>query len=112
MMTTALADDAPTAAPGGGDRYTGEGFATRAPVLGRHGMAATAQPLATLVAIDVLKKGGSAVDAAIAANATLGLMEPVGCGIGGDLFAIVWDPKTKKLTTVPAVRRRAARSPI
>ncbi len=97
MMTTALADDAPTAAPGGGDRYTGEGFATRAPVLGRHGMAATAQPLATLVAIDVLKKGGSAVDAAIAANATLGLMEPVGCGIGGDLFAIVWDPKTKKL---------------
>ena len=60
-------------------------------------MAATAQPLATQIAIDILKKGGSAIDAAIAANAALGLMEPVGCGIGGDLFAIVWDPKTKKL---------------
>jgi gamma-glutamyltranspeptidase/glutathione hydrolase len=97
MTTAALADDAPTAAPGGGDRYVGQGFATRAPVLGQHGMAATAQPLATQVAIDILKKGGSAMDAAIAANAALGLMEPVGCGIGGDLYAIVWDPKTKKL---------------
>ncbi len=97
MTAAATAQDLPTAAPGGGDRYTGHGFATRAPVLGQHGMAATAQPLATQVAIDVLKKGGSAIDAAIAANAALGLMEPVGCGIGGDLFAIVWDPKTKKL---------------
>jgi gamma-glutamyltranspeptidase/glutathione hydrolase len=98
MTSVATADDAsPTAAPGGGDRYTGAGFATRAPVLGRHGMAATAQPLATQIAVDILKKGGSAIDAAIAANAALGLMEPVGCGIGGDIFAIVWDPKTKKL---------------
>lgn len=97
MTTTALADKAPTAAPGGGDRYSGLGFATRSPVLATHGMAATAQPLATQIAIDVLKKGGSAVDAAIAANAALGLMEPVSCGIGGDLFAIVWDPKTGKL---------------
>ena len=98
MTTTAYADDpAPTAAPGGGDRYAGEAFATRAPVLGAHGMAATVQPLASQIAIDVLKRGGSAVDAAIAANAALGLMEPVGCGIGGDLFAIVWDPKSKKL---------------
>jgi gamma-glutamyltranspeptidase/glutathione hydrolase len=77
--------------------YAGPGFATRAPVIARHGMAATAQPLATQVAIDVLKAGGSAIDAAIAANAALGLMEPVGCGIGGDLYAIVWDPKTGKL---------------
>jgi gamma-glutamyltranspeptidase / glutathione hydrolase len=98
MTTIAAADDfTPKAAPGGGDRYTGEGFATRAPVIARHGMAATAQPLATQIAVDILKKGGSAIDAAIAANAALGLMEPVGCGVGGDLFAIVWDPKTKKL---------------
>jgi gamma-glutamyltranspeptidase / glutathione hydrolase len=71
--------------------------ATRSEVYAKHGMAATAQPLATQIAVDVLKAGGSAVDAAIAANAALGLMEPVACGIGGDLFAIVWDPKTGKL---------------
>ena len=82
---------------GRGDRYSGASWATRSPVLGQHGMAATAVPLASQVAIDILKKGGTAVDAAIAANATLGLMEPVSNGIGGDLFAIVWDPKTKKL---------------
>ncbi len=80
-----------------GDRYSGAPWATRSPVIAQHGMAATAVPLASQVAIDVLKKGGSAVDAAIAANAALGLMEPVSNGIGGDLFAIVWDPKTKKL---------------
>ncbi|MFN8946201.1 MAG: gamma-glutamyltransferase family protein, partial [Alphaproteobacteria bacterium] len=97
MTTTAIADQVPNAAPGGGDRYAGPGFATRAPVIGRHGMAATAQPLATQVAIDVLKAGGSAIDAAIAANAALGLMEPVGCGFGGDIYASVWDPKTGKL---------------
>jgi gamma-glutamyltranspeptidase/glutathione hydrolase len=82
---------------GRGDRYSGSQWATRSPVLGQHGMAATAVPLASQVAIDILKKGGTAVDAAIAANATLGLMEPVSNGLGGDLFAIVWDPKTKKL---------------
>jgi gamma-glutamyltranspeptidase/glutathione hydrolase len=70
---------------------------SRSPVVAQHGMAATAQPLASQIGVDILKKGGTAVDAAIAINAALGLMEPTGCGIGGDLFAIVWDPKTKRL---------------
>jgi gamma-glutamyltranspeptidase/glutathione hydrolase len=95
MVMTGIATS--VLAAGNGDRYVGASFATRAPVLAQHGMAATMQPLASQIAIDILKKGGSAVDAAIAANAALGLMEPVSCGIGGDLFAIVWDPKTKKL---------------
>ena len=92
----------------GGDRVIGKGFATRSEVIARHGMAATSQPLATQVAIDILKQGGNAVDAAIAANAMLGLVEPTGNGIGGDLFAIVWDAKTKQLYGLNASGRSPA----
>lgn len=79
------------------DRLTGLPFATRSEVIAQHGMAATSQPLVTQIALDVLKNGGTAIDAAIAADAALGLMEPTGSGIGGDIFAIVWDAKTRKL---------------
>jgi gamma-glutamyltranspeptidase/glutathione hydrolase len=79
------------------DRIVGDLGATRSEVLAQNGMVATSHPLATQIGLETLKKGGNAIDAAIAANAALGLMEPTGCGVGGDLFAIVWDAKTKKL---------------
>ena len=81
----------------GFDRLTGEKFASRSEVIGQNGMIATSHPLATQIGLDILKKNGTAIDAAIAANIALGLMEPTGSGIGGDLFAIVWDAKDKKL---------------
>jgi len=100
---TAVAESEP-----GYDRVTGRAFASRSEVIAPHAMAATSQPLATQIALDILKAGGSAVDAAIAANAALGLMEPTGNGIGGDLFAIVWDAEKEELVGLNASGRAPA----
>ncbi len=119
----AAANEAPERDPmfGRGERVSGESFATRSPVIAPHGAAATAHPLATQTAIDVMRDGGTAIDAAIAANAMLGLVEPTGNGIGGDIFVIVWDPETRQLygyngsgrsprgLTLSRLRREAAR---
>jgi len=79
------------------DRVTGKPFASRSEVIAPHGMVASSHPLATQIGLQILKDGGNAIDAAIAVNAALGLMEPTGNGIGGDLFAIVWDAESKRL---------------
>jgi gamma-glutamyltranspeptidase/glutathione hydrolase len=94
------------------DRPSGPAHKTRSAVMARQGMAATSQPLATATAIRVLQQGGNAVDAAIAANAVLGVVEPMSCGLGGDLFAIVWDSKTKKLVGLNASGRSPAAATI
>ena len=90
------------------DRPEGRAFATRSVTYARHGMVAAAHPLAVEIGLDVLKAGGSAIDAAIATNAALGFLEPVSCGLGGDLFAMVWDPKTEKLYGLNASGRAPA----
>lgn len=79
------------------DREAGKQFATRSEVIGQRGMVATSQPLATQVGLDVLRRGGNAIDAAIATNAAMGLMEPTGNGIGGDLFALIWHAESGRL---------------
>ena len=104
-VPAAQADDHAFRQSAVGDRVSGQPWATRSPVLGTNGMAATSHPLASQIAIDILKAGGNAVDAAIAANAALGLMEPTGNGIGGDLFAIVWDPESGQLHGLNAAGR-------
>jgi len=96
-VAAALAVALALAPVGAADRTEGRMFATRSVVHARHGMVASAHPLATQIGLDVLRRGGSAVDAAIAVNAALGFLEPTACGIGGDLFAVVWDAKTGRL---------------
>ncbi|HEV2484357.1 MAG TPA: gamma-glutamyltransferase, partial [Terracidiphilus sp.] len=102
-----------------GDRPSGASFASRSAAMGRSGAAGTAHPIATLTAIETLKRGGSAVDAAVAANACLGFLEPTSCGLGGDCYAMIWDPKLGKVVgmagsgrspkslTLETVRQRA-----
>jgi gamma-glutamyltranspeptidase/glutathione hydrolase len=80
-----------------GDRPSGASFASRSAAMGLSGAAASAHPIATLVGIEILKKGGSAADAAIAVNACLGFLEPTGCGLGGDCYVLMWDPKLGKV---------------
>src|SRR5438477_9018605 len=99
------------ASPLAADRHTPAGYRTgRSVVMAPHGMVATSHPLAAQVGLDVLRRGGNAIDAAIAVNATLGVVEPMSCGIGGDLYAIVWDSKTQKLYGLNASGRSPYRA--
>src|SRR5947209_1922668 len=109
LLWISLGDDRRLAAA---DRPAGPLHKTRSAVMARQGMAATSQPLATAAAIQVLQQGGNAVDAAIAANAVLGVVEPMSCGIGGDLYAIVWDAKSKKLYGLNASGRSPYRATV
>jgi gamma-glutamyltranspeptidase / glutathione hydrolase len=108
LLAMTLGAPALTAQAGAGDRVTGAPFATRSPVIARNGMIATSHPLATQIGLDVLKQGGNAVDAAIAANAALGLVEPASNGIGGDLFAIVWHADSRQLYGLNASGRASS----
>ncbi|MFQ5733894.1 MAG: gamma-glutamyltransferase, partial [Planctomycetaceae bacterium] len=99
-MTTAIPEPdsrRTQAAPSPYDRPGKNPHQSRSVTVAKHGIVATSQPLAAQAGLDVLKKGGNAADAAIATSAMMGLVEPMSCGIGGDLFVIYWDAKTKKL---------------
>src|SRR5438094_5900799 len=99
------------AVPADAERHTPAPFKTgRSVVMAPNGMVATSHPLAAQVGLDVLRNGGNAVDAAIATSAAMGLMEPTSCGIGGDLYAIVWDAKTQKLHGLNASGRAPGRA--
>ncbi|HEY6867690.1 MAG TPA: gamma-glutamyltransferase, partial [Candidatus Eisenbacteria bacterium] len=104
LLVSSLSAPAAGASPG----TVGRGQATRSVVYAAHGMVCAAQPLAVQAGLEILKQGGSAVDAAIAVNACLGLMEPTANGLGGDLFAMVWDPRTGALAGLNA----SGRSPL
>src|SRR5215211_8102596 len=101
MTPLLLQAERPTAQPG---------KAGRSVTVANNGMVATSHPLAAQVGLDVLRNGGNAVDAAIATNAAMGVMEPTSCGIGGDLYAIVWDAKTQKLYGLNASGRAPGRA--
>src|SRR5437764_14921241 len=88
-----------------GDRPAPNHRATRSVVMGRNGMIATSQPLASAAGLSVLQNGGNAIDAAITAAAVLAVVEPTMNGIGGDLFAIVYDAKSGKLRALNASGR-------
>ena len=90
------------------DRPEGRMDATRSVVYAKNAMVAAAHPVAVQIGVDILKRGGSAVDAAIAVNAALAFMEPTSCGLGGDLFAMVWDPANQKLAGLNASGRAPA----
>ena len=94
----------------GGDRPVGASFASRTAVYGLNGAAGTSHPLATQAGIDILKRGGSAVDAAIAINACLGFLEPTANGIGGDVYAMIWDPKQRKVVGTRRIGPKPARA--
>lgn len=107
-VSSAYFSQSPQASVAGYDRPATNPHQSRSVVIAKHGLVATSQPLAAQAGLDVLKAGGNAIDAAIAANAVIGVVEPMSCGIGGDLFVIYWDAKTKKLYGLNASGRSPA----